>query len=112
MPQPDWSEEGRFLKYDGFSVDLFVAYEKALEAKKVPIIVMPYSDQEMKKVLVEKGVFSQEEVDGMMKIGRESWRGPIEGGEDEKYRREMREVEERGKKRSTSLGRFGRFGLK
>ena len=100
------------MKYDGFSVGLFVAYEKALEAKKVPIIVMPYSDQEMKKVLVQKGVFSQEEVDGMMEIGMESWRGPLEAREDEKYRREMREIEERGKKQSTSLGRLGRFGLK
>lgn len=72
MPQPDGSEEGRFLKYDGFSIDLFVVYEKSLEAKKVPIIVIPYSDQEMKKMLVKKGVFSQEEVNGMMRIGRES----------------------------------------
>jgi hypothetical protein len=100
------------LKYDGFSINLFVAYEKALEAKKVPIIAIPYSDQEMKKVLVEKGVFSQEEVDGMMKSGDESWRGPMEGKEDEKYRREMREIEEMGEKRSTSLERLGRFGLK
>jgi hypothetical protein len=46
------------LKYNGFSIDLFVAYEKALEAKRVPIIVMPFSDQEIKKVLVEKGVLS------------------------------------------------------
>jgi hypothetical protein len=110
VPQPDWSEEGGFLKYDGFSLGLFVAYEKALEAKKVPIIVMPYSDQEMGKALVEKGLFSQEEVDDMIEIGWESWRD-LEGREDEKYRREMREIEERGKKQSTSLRPLERFEL-
>jgi hypothetical protein len=100
VPQPDWSENGRFLKYDGFSTKLFVIYEKALGDKRVPIIAIPYSDCEMKRVLVEKGVLSEVEADIMMENGRESWRGPMEGRENEKYNREMRLIEEGGKKRS------------
>jgi hypothetical protein len=111
VPQPDWSEEGRFLKYDGFSTSLFVAYEKALEKKLVPIIPLPYTDQEMKRVLVEKGVVSEAEADGMLKNGAESWRGPTEGRENEKHKWEMREIEDRGRKWSSSLGRVGLFGL-
>lgn len=86
-------------------MNLFSAFAKALEANLVPIIPIPYSDQEMKKMLVEKGVLSELQVNAMIENGRESWRGPIEGKENEKYRREMEEIEEKRAGWSDSLRR-------
>ncbi|KAF2001033.1 hypothetical protein P154DRAFT_619661 [Amniculicola lignicola CBS 123094] len=93
VPQPDWSEEGGFLLYDGFSIELMSAYSTALEADKVPQIPIPYEDEEMKRALVEAGVLSEQAADKLVeKNGRESWRGPTEGKEDEKHREEMRKI--------------------
>jgi hypothetical protein len=102
VSQPDWSEEGRYLQYDGFSVLLFYTYLEAMEAKRVPLIPLPYSDEEMKRVLVEKHILSEREAEDMIaKDAPEHWRGPTEGREDEKYKDEMREIEE-GESRDVS----------
>ena len=92
-PQPDWSEEGRFLLYDGFSIELLQAYSDALDANKAPQIPIPYEDAHMKRALVEAGVLSEQAAKALLaKNARESWRGPTEGKEDEKHREEMRKI--------------------
>lgn len=83
--------------YDGFSMDLYFAYSKALEEYRVPLIPVPYCDEDMKRVLVEKHVLTEKIAeDKVVKGSREHWQEPIECREDEKHWKEMREIEERG----------------
>jgi hypothetical protein len=92
VQQPDITEDNRWLKYDGFSIELLVAYEKAIEEHKVPLIPIPYTDDDMKRILVEKGVFTQEEVEGLVEYGSETWRGPMEYQDDLKHLKEMEDI--------------------
>ena len=92
-PQPDWSEGGRFLLYDGFSVTLLQAYADALGAEKVPQIPIPYEDADMKRALVEAGVLSEQAANALLaKNAQESWRGLTEDKDDEKHREEIKKI--------------------
>jgi hypothetical protein len=95
-PQPDESEEGGYLSYDGFSTGFLQAYLTALDQGKVPLIPIPYRDGDMKKWLVEKGLRTSLEADRLIVAGQEHWRGPMEYMEDEKHKEEMRQIEESG----------------
>lgn len=81
------------LVYEGFSAELYYTYASALEKGLVPIVPMPYKDDDMKRVLIEKGVVKTEKADSMVcNNGRDSWRGPMEGKEDKKHEQEMSRI--------------------
>jgi hypothetical protein len=102
VPQPDWSEKGGYLLYDGFSIELLQAYSEALDANKAPQIPIPYEDAHIKRALVEAGVLSEQAAEALVaKNARESWRGPTEGKEDERHWEEMRRIIEGDLGRST-----------
>jgi hypothetical protein len=93
VSQPDQSEGDRMLVYEGFSAELYYTYASALEKGLVPIVPMPYKDDDMKRVLIEKGVLTTEKADSMVcNNGRDSWRGPTEGKEDKKHEQEMSRI--------------------
>jgi hypothetical protein len=81
------------LAYDGFSIELFSMYTDQLEKEKVPIITLPYREEEMKRVLVERGVLTEGQADRLWRRNtQEHWRGPTEFMEDEKHQEEMKAI--------------------